>query len=260
MNVPNAMKLLDLAPVRPLAPLLVYLPGMDGMGTLFDVQVPHLSRWFTVRGLAIAPDLSLDWCTLVQRLAALITQEQQGMRQRPVYLCGESFGGCVALEFAMQFPQLVDRLILVNPASSLPRQPWLHGSGWLAQCLPPWLYDLSCLALVELLVNRERVTAAIYRTLLQIVRSLPQRTVAGRLEQLRWFVPAPTALRQIRHPTLILASGADRLLPSVAEATYLQRLLPQARSHLLPHSGHACLLEPEVQLHVILSQYGWLVP
>ncbi|WP_448561672.1 alpha/beta fold hydrolase [Trichothermofontia sp.] len=243
-----------------MAPLLVYLPGMDGMGTLFQAQIPHLQRWFTIRGLAIAPDLNLDWFTLAQRLATLIIQEQQFTPQRPIYLCGESFGGCLALQLAMQFPRLVDRLILVNPASSLSRQFWLHGSGWLAQILPPWLFDLSCLAFVELLVNQERVTPALYHTLLQTVRSLPQATVAGRLEQLRRFAPSANALQQVQPPTLILASGADRLLPSVAEARYLQRQLPQARSHYLPNSGHACLLEPDVQLHVILDQQDWLIP
>ncbi|WP_448573096.1 alpha/beta fold hydrolase, partial [Trichothermofontia sp.] len=193
-------------------------------------------------------------------MATLIQAEQQHTPQRPVYLCGESFGGCLALQLAMQFPRLVHHLILVNPASSLGRRPWLHGSGWLARTLPSELYGLSCVALVQLLVNRGRVSELVYRTLLQTVRSLPQATVARRLEQLCQFAPAPTALRRIWQPTLIVASGADRLLPSVAEAAYLQHHLPQGRSHILPHSGHACLLEPQVQLNVILAQQGWCGP
>jgi len=262
MTVPIAasMTLLRPVPALPMAPLLIYLPGMDGMGTLFATQIPHLANHLTIRCLAIAPDRAADWPTLAQELAKLIHREQRQTPQRPVYLCGESFGACLALQLAMQMPTGVDRLILVNPASCLQRQPWLHGSGWLTQALPPWAYDLACLGLVQLLVNRERVTAAAYHTLLRTVRSLPQATVAGRLEQLRQFAPSAQALRQIRQPTLILASGGDRLLPSLAEAAYLQRHLPQARSHQLPHSGHACLLEPQVNLAVILAQYGWLVP
>lgn len=254
------MKLLCSTPEYSTAPLLIYLPGMDGMGTLFQRQIPHLAAAFTIRCLAIAPELDWGWQELAAYLATLIAAEQRHTPDRLVYLCGESFGGCLALQLAMQFPKLVDRLILVNPASSLGRRPWLHGSSWLARSLPSGLYGLSCVALAQLLVNRERVAEGGYRILLQTVRSLPQATVARRLEQLCQFAPAPAALRRIGQPTLIVASGADRLLPSVAEAAYLQHHLPRARSHLLPHSGHACLLEPAVQLNRILAQQGWCLP
>ena len=43
---------------------------------------------------------------------------------RPVYLLGESFGGLLATAVAAERPDLVDRLILVNPATSFPRSMW----------------------------------------------------------------------------------------------------------------------------------------
>lgn len=43
---------------------------------------------------------------------------------RPVYMLGESFGGVLALAVAHERPELVDRLILVNPATSFPRSIW----------------------------------------------------------------------------------------------------------------------------------------
>ena len=44
--------------------------------------------------------------------------------QRPVYLLGESFGAVLALAVAAQRPDLVDRLVLVNPATSFQRSVW----------------------------------------------------------------------------------------------------------------------------------------
>ena len=44
--------------------------------------------------------------------------------ERPVYLLGESFGGVIALAVAAERPDLVDRVVLVNPATSFPRSPW----------------------------------------------------------------------------------------------------------------------------------------
>ena len=44
--------------------------------------------------------------------------------ERPVYLLGESFGGVLALAVARERPDLVDRVVLVNPATSFQRSPW----------------------------------------------------------------------------------------------------------------------------------------
>ena len=44
--------------------------------------------------------------------------------ERPIYLLGESFGGVVALAAAAERADLVDRIVLVNPATSFPRSVW----------------------------------------------------------------------------------------------------------------------------------------
>ena len=46
-----------------------------------------------------------------------------------------------------------------------------------------------------------------------------------------------------RTQTLLIASGEDRLLPSLTEAVRLQSLLPSAQRVVLPDSGHTALLE-----------------
>ena len=43
---------------------------------------------------------------------------------RPVYLLGESFGGLLALAVAAAKTDLVDRLVLVNPATSYEASVW----------------------------------------------------------------------------------------------------------------------------------------
>lgn len=44
--------------------------------------------------------------------------------ERPVYLLGESFGGILALAVAANRPDLVDRVVLANPATSYPKSVW----------------------------------------------------------------------------------------------------------------------------------------
>jgi hypothetical protein len=61
-----------------------------------------------------------------------------------------------------------------------------------------------------------------------------------------------------RVPTLLVASAADRLLPSMAEAARLAGVLPDARRVTLPDSGHTALLEEGVALAAIMARAGFL--
>jgi pimeloyl-ACP methyl ester carboxylesterase len=74
------------------------------------------------------------------------------------------------------------------------------------------------------------------------------------------FVLEKLPLQRILQPVLILASGADRLLPSVVEARRLVRALPSTQTVTLPESGHACLLEADVRLGRILQSQAFLPP
>lgn len=53
--------------------------------------------------------------------------------ERPVYLLGESFGAVLALAVAHAKPDLVDRLVLVNPATSYENSIWPRVGPLLAQ-------------------------------------------------------------------------------------------------------------------------------
>ena len=52
---------------------------------------------------------------------------------RPVYLLGESFGAVLALAVAHDKPDLVDRLVLVNPATSYEKSIWPRVGPLLAE-------------------------------------------------------------------------------------------------------------------------------
>ncbi|MGL4501138.1 MAG: alpha/beta fold hydrolase, partial [Planktothrix sp.] len=60
---------------------------------------------------------------------------------------------------------------------------------------------------------------------------------------------------RVNIPALVIASGADRLLPSVLEARFLTQALPNAQMVVLPDSGHACLLENDIDLYTLIQAY-----
>lgn len=247
-------------PIKPHYPLFIFLPGMDGTGELLRTQVDGLEANFDIRCLSIPPDDLTDWPGLVSQVVALIEAEQRSHPRRPVYLCGESFGGCLALKVAVSCPDCFDRLVLINPASSYNQQPWMRWSADITPWLPSPLYRLSALGLLPLLAALHRISPRDRQELLKAMRSVTQRSSIWRLSLLNDFDVDEAQLQRIQQPVFIIAGAADRLLPSQAEAERLVSQLPDARMTVLPYSGHACLLEMEVNLYQILQQEAFLEP
>jgi pimeloyl-ACP methyl ester carboxylesterase len=253
ITTPKSLRLLACTPVTASRPLFVFLPGMDGSGALLQPQVAGLSTGFDIRCLSIPPDDLRGWEELTEHVAALIQMEQQRHPGRKTTVCGESFGGCLALRLITRFPKLCDQLILVNPASSAQRQPWIGACSSLTQLLPTPIYQLSTFSLCNLLIASHRVSRPRRHQLLAAMQAVKPQSAAWRLSLLRQFRLEDLPLDCVRQPVLILASEADRLLPSQREAKRLARLLPNTTIVHLADSGHACLLENQLNLSAILK-------
>lgn len=244
---------------QPHAPLLIYLPGMDGTGQLLKSQTQFLERSFDIRRLSIPVDDLTDWDGLVSRIVELIeTELGTEIPRRAVYLCGESFGGCLALKLAAAAPQLWDRLILVNPASSFKQHAWMRWAAYFTQILPANLYSISCVGLLPFLAALDRIARSDRELLLHVMQSVSFKSAMWRISLLDRFDVSIEQLQQIAHPTLILSSGNDRLLPSAAEGKLLKQRIPHADLHFIPDGGHAVLLERDVNLHEILHIHRFL--
>jgi pimeloyl-ACP methyl ester carboxylesterase len=234
-------------------PLLLYLPGMDGTGKLFYRQAQALQAEFRVRPLSLNhPEAGHSWESLADWVGS---QLEEG-----AYLCGESFGACLALAVAAQQPERCRGLILVNPASSLRRRPWWWAGQVLLPFLPPGLYH-------QLAERGVRVfggagpngaagsgAAAPGRAQRFSGGGCPSSSLAGILCCGR-FAP-----RVDEAASLAGGGGRDRLLPSVQEVRRLAERLPQAQVEISPLSGHACLLERQMNLRRYLLKPDGSLP
>jgi pimeloyl-ACP methyl ester carboxylesterase len=188
----------------------------------------------------------------------LIHAELEKSCQRPIYLCGESFGGCLAMQVATQSPQLFKRIILINPASSFQQHSFF---GWISQFtpfVPSSLFNMGALGLLPFLASLPRISQSERLILLTAMRSIPAETINSRLSLLRNFQVEKKDLQQLTQPVLLIGSGSDLLLPSVREIAKLADILPNTRTFILPNSGHACLLEKDVNLYQILKNQDFL--
>ncbi|AGY59475.1 alpha/beta fold hydrolase [Gloeobacter kilaueensis] len=233
-------------------PLLLYLPGLDGTGKLFYRQEIHLAPYCDVVALSIPIDDLGDWQSLVVRVRELLPADR-----RPVLLCGESFGGCLALMSALAYPEAFDALVLVNPATAWRRQNWLvQGSHWLS-LLPTVSLQVAALVFLPFLSAVNRLTPADRRTLLATVRLVPRETILHRLQLLEQC-NLDADLERLTLPVLLLGGRMDRLLPSLSETHFLEERLPNAQREVLPHSGHAALLDSDLNLADYLLRHGLL--
>jgi pimeloyl-ACP methyl ester carboxylesterase len=244
--------------LNPTSPLFVFLPGLDGTGQLLRAQTAGLEVGFDIRCLAIPSDDLTNWDVLTDQVVALVEAEVLKQPNRSVYLCGESFGGCLTIKVALRAPHLFDRIILVNPASSFNQQLCLRWGSYLTNWVPEFLYRVGAIGLLAFLASLDRIASSDRQALFEAVRSVPQKTALWRVSLVREFDVSETQLSTIKQPVLVIAGAADNLLPSVAEAERLVNCLPNAEKVVLPGSGHACLLEAEVNLYEIMKSQNFL--
>jgi pimeloyl-ACP methyl ester carboxylesterase len=98
-----------------------------------------------------------------------------------------------------------------------------------------------------MILSSEGVTKENRRLYYQVIQGIDMEAYRQRLEIVR-SVDLVERLPEIRVPTLLLASGRDKLVPSAAEARFMASRIPKARLHEFPRAGHALLLTPGFQL------------
>jgi pimeloyl-ACP methyl ester carboxylesterase len=241
-------------PIQPELPLFVYLPGMDCTGELLTVQAEKLAKVFDLRCLYISPTDLSSWEKLTEATIKLIQKELIRNPQRTVYLCGESFGGCLALKLMEKMPNFFTKVILVNSASAFHQRPWLNFGTYITQIMPDFIYRNSTLLLLPFLAKIEALTIKERQRLLNVMTLLPPNIVSWRINLLEKFAINQHKLKQYEKEVLIIAGGEDKLLPSVEEATRLKSIFSQAKISILTHSGHCCLLEKNVDLCKIITE------
>ena len=140
-------------------PLLLYLPGFDGTILSPFLQFPSLGEEFDVRAMRVDMEDRSSFEELKEAVIQYLLRECRGEEGRAenegscrVYLMGESFGGVLATEIALELnrPAYTDYLdlrglVLVNPATSYLRSPLYELGPPVADARPlfPALNDIQ---------------------------------------------------------------------------------------------------------------------
>lgn len=231
-------------------PPLVLVPGMDGTGQLFHRQVPLLARRYRVATYRLRDEApSMD--VLVDDLAAVI--RRMTPEAQPAVVVGESFGGTVALSLALAHPELVAALVVINSFPRFLPQFRLRLAIRALELLPwetmPLVRRLTAFRLHSRYTHRAEI-----RRFMELTAGTNRHGYLARLRILTAF-DVRERLREIRTPTLLLASERDHLVPSVEQARYMAGRMPGAELRVLAGQGHICLIAPNIDLEQILREW-----
>jgi len=141
-------------------PLLLYLPGFDGTLVAPFLQFPELGTIFEVRGMEVPMD---DRSTFQQLRDTVVEHLASEGPDRPVFLMGESFGGLLTVEVALELQSSTSTgrgskatnlcgIVLVNPATCYLRSS-LADLGPKVAALPDWRYPIGVASLLPLFVD-----------------------------------------------------------------------------------------------------------
>ncbi|KAH1105851.1 hypothetical protein J1N35_009619 [Gossypium stocksii] len=257
------------------SPLLLFLPGLDGVGMGLILHHKPLGKVFEVQCLHIPVHDRTPFEGLVKLVEETVRLEHASRLNCPIYLVGDSIGGCLALAVAARNPSIDLLMILVNPATSLGRsrlQPFLP----ILEAFPdglhvrtiPFLLSLVIgepLKMAEVGVERrllptqkiERISSNLtallpfYSGLADI---LPTETLIWKLKLIKSASAYTNSrLHAVKAEVLVLASDKDHLFPSGEEALRLKKLLPNCMIRIFKDNGHTLLMEDSINLLTVIK-------
>jgi len=231
-------------------PLLIYVAGLDGTGQLFFKQAPRLALALRVITFRSREHGRFTYEDLTEDLAEII--RNQGEQRATIV--GESFGGTVALNFAIRYPRMVERLVVVNSFPRFRNRLTIRLGAKIAAGVPfrllwPVRRAASTVGLLVDGVGRDD-----RRLFWRAIRTVSSEAYARRL-QLIEAVDLEPRLSEIQAPTLFIAGDRDLLIPSVKEAYAMAARMPNARVKVIKGAGHVCLLGSRVRLDRILAEW-----
>ncbi|HEY1747903.1 MAG TPA: alpha/beta hydrolase [Xanthobacteraceae bacterium] len=201
------------------------------------------------QGQSDKPSLFIEQSDQVNVLAELVAK----LGDRPIFVAGISFGGVIALRYAIDHSDRIAGLVPMSSFAEVPSQLYrlgaamrtgltLGGTHYLQDLLFPmnfsseWLEDKGYL--IELATHRGWLINDVY-------------ALANLMESFLDFEPLTAQLPSISAPTMILTGEYDFLTPRALQDS-LRVNIPNSAMVILPRAYHAFTLEkPELTAHLV---------
>lgn len=226
---------------------LVLVPGLAGGFELLGPLARLLSRDFQVISYQLRGE---DDCFALRRrfgLPDLVADLREfldwfGLERPPVL--GVSFGGVLALELAMRWPNRLQALITQGVGARFERGLLQQVAGWVLSRYPLPSDSPFVNQFFNLLFGARQEPGPLFEFVTRQCWQTDQSVMTHRFHLVEAFNPGPR-LGNVRVPALLMAGDRD-LLASPQSLLALSQSIPEARRAQLPGCGHlAFVTQPE---------------
>lgn len=229
-------------------PVLVFLNGLTQNARLWDGYAQHFTgRGFQVltydmlgQGLSDKPILGIGLQDHADLLAGLL----DALQIERVHLAGISFGGIIALDFAVRHGERLHSLVVMSALSELTPQLEHLGAVMLQGLVEvglPYLQSLLYpmnMSSRWLEANRETIPEMKRRGYIGNDAFAMQNLMESFVD----FEPLTPYLPTVQVPTLLINGEHDFFTPRACHET-MRAALPNCRLLIMPHAYHAFTLE-----------------
>ncbi len=250
---------------------VVLVHGLGGFVETWLPSFPILTSQCRVYALDLPghgqTDKPLSASYHVSALAHFVKDFMTTLQIERASLVGYSLGGAIVLQCALQFPHMVEKLVLVDSAGLGKEVTFLLGPAGLpvlGEILVRWASRAMLARGLRLFVRDPAVSTeesiqisyqmatrpGVPQALLKTLRALGN--LGGQHEKI--YGPIVRGLAQIEHPTLVIWGRQDRAVP-VAHAQIAAKGLRKARLHILDNCGHFPMVEQPQAFNQVLSEF-----
>lgn len=239
------------------APPLVVLHGAGGSALGWGLQAEAFASNHRVYALDIPGHYGLSVSTrpikAMADLTAWLDETLDALKLSRIDLVGHSFGGQVALYYALYAPSRVNHLVLMAPGALHPLR-----SAYLLRAMTTIFGTRGVTeSLLRYLGGRESDKHEPYET--RLMRALDMSMIAGRhfgLMEMPW----PTTLRDdelaaLSMPTLLVLGEQEVIYDARKARTRAMALIPKVQVAMIAGAGHLMNLSHPKQLHAAITGF-----
>ncbi len=227
---------------------------------VYALDLPGAGRSTRINFTEMDPDE-----TLVQPVSEFIKQKGLG----PVYLVGHSVGGWVALKMAIDHPEQVSKLLLVNSLGFTDYVPWgyrpvsfYYGAKLLSNTVMSPTLDNMRKFLADVLYNKSVLTDDLAGYYHQAVNADAGSVSHPFMLINRLFKPfkirdefvLKNSIHKVKAPTLIIASDKDPLIPLGKQQDSF-KAIPHARVDIFKDVGHVPPIEKSREFNELALKF-----